>query len=201
MSPSSKSSAPSTRRWVAFLPLILFGALVLVFVFRLFSGDPSKLPSALIGKPVPVFSLPALDGLLRDGKVVPGFAQGDLAQGSLTSEGKVILVNVFASWCAPCHQEHPLLMELAKDPRITLLGINYKDKPENARRFLGRLGNPYAAVGVDEDGRTAIDWGVYGVPETFLITRTGIIAFKHVGPITPDSLARSLEPAIQKALK
>jgi cytochrome c biogenesis protein CcmG, thiol:disulfide interchange protein DsbE len=179
----------------AFLPLAFFAGLVLIFVFQLFSGDPARLPSALIGQKVPQFTLPPVEGLSRDQTPVPGFDHGDLAKNGLK------LVNVFASWCAPCHQEHPFLMELAKDPRLTLYGINYKDKPENARRFLGRLGNPYEAVGADIEGRAAIDWGVYGVPETFLIGKDGTILFKHVGPLTLDAIRTTLERAIVKALE
>ncbi|KAF0230650.1 MAG: periplasmic protein thioldisulfide oxidoreductase DsbE [Beijerinckiaceae bacterium] len=181
--------APRRRSLVAWLPLALFAALVAVFLVRLYSGDPSKLPSALLGKPVPVFTLPPVEGASQ-----PGFSNDDLAK------GKVSLVNVFASWCAPCHQEHPLLMALAKDPRFQILGINQKDKAENARRFLGRLGNPYTAVGADADGRISIEWGVYGVPETFVVTGDGRIAYKHVGPLTEESIRDKLIPEIEKAL-
>src|SRR5262249_3486966 len=145
------------------------------------SGDPSRLPSALIGKPAPSLSLAALDGLLRDGVPVPGF---DLA----SLKGRVTLVNVWASWCVPCQAEHAQLMQLAADQRLQLVGINYKDTTDNARRFLGRYGNPFAVVGVDRDGRSAIEWGVYGVPESFLIGRDGRIAYKQVGPITEETL-------------
>lgn len=181
--------APKRRSLVAYLPLILFTGLVAVFFVRLFSGDPSKLPSALLGKPVPVFTLPAIEG-----SGLPGFSNADLGR------GRVSVVNVFASWCAPCHQEHPLLMELAKDSRIVMIGINQKDKAENARRFLGRLGNPYAMVGADNDGRVSVEWGVYGVPETFVVTGDGRIAYKHVGPLTEDSIRDKLMPEIMKAL-
>jgi cytochrome c biogenesis protein CcmG/thiol:disulfide interchange protein DsbE len=132
-------------------------------------------------------------GLERDGKPVPGIAAADFT-------GAVTLLNVWASWCVPCHDEAPLLMDLAEDKRIRLAGINYKDQPDNARRFLGRYGNPFAAVGADPNGRASIDWGVYGVPETFLIGRDGRIAFKLVGPITPQNLQAVLKPAIEKAL-
>lgn len=192
---TNDNAAPRpVRRWVLFLPLAVFTVLVAIFLFRLFAGDPSKLPSALIGRDVPAFSLPPVVGLMRDETAVPGFSRADLGK------GEVALVNVFASWCAPCHQEHPLLMQLAKDGRFALYGINQKDKPENARRFLGRLGNPYRSVGADENGRASIEWGVYGVPETFVIGRDGRILHKHVGPITADSLSSSLMPAIEKAL-
>lgn len=187
--------ASSRRHFIAYLPLALFGVLVAVFMIRLVSGDPSKLPSALIGKPAPTFALPAIDGAVHAGAPLPGFSSADLRQGKLS------LVNVFASWCAPCHQEHPLLMELAKDPRIQILGINQKDNPENARRFLGRLGNPYRAVGADIDGRISIEWGVYGVPETFLVSGDSQILYKHVGPLTEASIREKLMPEIDKALK
>ena len=121
----------------------------------------------------------------------------------LTSDliaGKVALVNVWASWCVPCRQEHPILMELAKDDRFTLVGINYKDKPTNALRFLGELGNPFAAVGIDPKGKAAIDWGVYGVPETFLVGPDGTIVYKQVGPFTEEAVREDLMPPIEKLL-
>ena len=122
----------------------------------------------------------------------PALAAADLAHG-------VFVVNVFASWCAPCRLEHPRLLELAADRRIRLVGINYKDTDDQARRFLGALGNPYAAVGADRGGRVGIDWGVYGVPETYVVA-DGRIAFKHVGPLSADSIATVLRPEIDKAL-
>jgi len=193
MTNANQSSRPRSRL-ALFLPLAIFLALAMVFLSRLMSGeDPSAIPSALVGKPVPEFALPPLDGLVRDGAPVPGFASADL-------DGGVSVVNVFASWCGPCRQEHPLLEELAQDPRIQVLGINYKDLPANALGFLDNLGNPYRAVGVDTRGRTAIDWGVYGVPETFLVGPDGIIREKIVGPLTRQSLAELLMPAIEAAL-
>jgi cytochrome c biogenesis protein CcmG, thiol:disulfide interchange protein DsbE len=179
-------------RFVVALPLVVFLALVGLLFFRLGSGDPSRVPSALIGKPAPSLSLSALDGLTRDGVPVPGL------DGSRFT-GQITLVNVWASWCVPCHAEHSQLMRLAADPRLQLVGINYKDVTENARRFLGRYGNPFSAVGVDENGRSAIEWGVYGVPESFLIGRDGRIAYKQVGPITDETL-QELEREIEKAL-
>ena len=117
-----------------------------------------------------------------------------------TFQGAVTLVNVWASWCVPCHDEVPFLEQLSQDKRIQLVGINYKDAPDNARRFLNRYGNPFVATGQDEAGRASIDWGVYGVPETFLVGRDGKIAYKLVGPITADNLARTLKPEIEKAV-
>jgi cytochrome c biogenesis protein CcmG/thiol:disulfide interchange protein DsbE len=191
----SESATPEDKkradwwRFVYLLPLGLFIVLALVFLSRLESGDsPDLIPSALIGKPAPEFVLPPLDGL-----GTPGLARADLA-------GKVTVVNVFASWCVPCRAEHPVLTELAKDTRIRLVGINYKDQPGNALAFLSGLGNPYAAVGVDQRGRAAIDWGVYGVPETFLVGPDGVIATKVIGPLDADNVARVLKPAIEKAL-
>jgi cytochrome c biogenesis protein CcmG/thiol:disulfide interchange protein DsbE len=176
------------------IPLAVFLALAGVFLLRLLTGgDISTVPSALIGKPAPEFALPPLAELTLDGRPVPGIARADL-------DGRVTVVNVFASWCAPCRAEHPLLIELAKDPRIRVVAINYKDKPENARRFLGRLGNPFAAIGSDPGGRAAIDWGVYGVPETFLVDVGGVIRLKHTGPLTADIVRERLLPEIEKAL-
>lgn len=179
---------PGSRRLLVLLPLLFFGALAGVFLLRLGAGDPSTLPSALIGREVPKFTLPPLE---PGGK---GLTDADLRR------GRVTLVNVFASWCGPCHEEHPMLMKLAQDRRFDLIGINYKDLPENARRFIGAKGDPFKAIGVDANGRTAIDWGVYGVPETFVVRGDGTIAFKLVGPVTDKSLAASLEPEIVKAL-
>ncbi len=191
MSAQTEGGQPTRRprRWLALLPLALFLALAGVFMAQLLSGrDSSVVPSALIGADAPDTPLPPLDGT-----GLPGFDPAMF-------EGKVSLVNVWASWCAPCRQEHPLLMQLAADERVEIVGLNYKDRAENARRFLGELGNPYTAVGVDDSGRAAIEWGVYGVPETFLVGRDGKIAWKHVGPFTPQSMTRGLMPEIEKAL-
>ena len=155
---------------------------------------PAKLPSALIGRPAPQTSLPALPGLLQDGAQVPGLDPAAF-------KGKVSVVNVWASWCVPCHDEAPLLTELGKDKRLQLVGINYKDSAENARRFLGRYGNPFSMVGVDGNGRGSIEWGVYGVPETFIVGREGTIVYKLVGPVTSANFDRVLKSEIDKALK
>jgi len=194
MSAPAREAAPRGRRWLVALPLVVFIAIAGLFLLRLYGGDPSKIPSALIGRPAPQTSLPALEGLQKDGAQVPGLDPA-------VFKGKVSIVNVWASWCVPCHDEAPLFTELARDKRLQLVGINYKDAPDNARRFLGRYGNPFAATGRDEAGRTSIDWGVYGVPETFLVGRDGRIAYKLIGPITADNLARTLRPEIEKALR
>jgi len=195
MSATSDASSGKTRRNIlVLLPLVAFLALAALFLYRLGAGDPSQLPSALIGHPAPKTDLPPLAGIERDGKAVPGLSNANFT-------GAVTLVNVFASWCVPCRDEVPFLKQLSKDKRIQLVGINYKDAPADARRFLARFGNPFMAAGVDSTGRTSIDWGVYGVPENFLIGRDGTIAYKLVGPITAENLTKVLEPEIEKALK
>jgi cytochrome c biogenesis protein CcmG/thiol:disulfide interchange protein DsbE len=180
------------RNLFVLLPLLLFLALAALFFFRLGNGDPSRVPSALIGHEAPATNLPPLDGLIQNGAPVPGFTDATL-------NGKVSIVNVWASWCVPCHDEVPFLAKLGEDKRIQLVGINYKDQADNARRFLNRYGNPFAVVGADANGRAAIDWGVYGVPETFIVGRDGRIAYKLIGPITAENYARVLEPEIAKA--
>ena len=181
------------RRLIVLAPLAVFLGLAVLFVIRLYSGDPSRIPSALIGHPAPPTTLPPVAGLDRDGKPVPGIDPASF-------KGAVTLVNVWASWCVPCHDEAPLLMRLAQNNRLRIVGINYKDKPDNARRFLGRYGDPFAATGADENGRAAIEWGVYGVPETFVVGRDARIAYKLIGPITPGNLDTVLKPEIDKAL-
>jgi cytochrome c biogenesis protein CcmG/thiol:disulfide interchange protein DsbE len=190
---TNESANPVRRRIMVLVPLVLFLALAALFMFRLKSGDPSLIPSALIGHPAPQTTLPAVAGLERDGAPVPGLDPASF-------KGAVTVVNVWASWCVPCHDEAPLLMQLAKDSRVRLVGINYKDEPDNARRFLGRYGNPFAAAGADRNGRAAIEWGVYGVPETFVIGKDARIAYKLVGPISPDNFDAVLKPQIEKAL-
>jgi cytochrome c biogenesis protein CcmG, thiol:disulfide interchange protein DsbE len=189
---TSKAS-PQRRSRLIVLPVIVFLALAALFWFRLGDGDPSRIPCALIGHPVPQTSLPPLQGLLSNGAQVPGLDPANF-------KGKVSVVNVWASWCVPCHDEAPLLTELAKDSRLQLIGINYKDAPDNARRFLSRYGNPFSSIGVDGNGRAAIEWGVYGVPETFIVGRNGKIAYKLVGPITPDNIRSALVAEIDKAI-
>jgi len=181
------------RRLIVLVPLLVFLGLAALFMLRLGAGDPSRIPSALIGHPAPATSLPPLAGLDRDGQPVPGLDAASF-------KGSVTLLNVWASWCVPCRDEAPLLMDIATDQRIRVVGINYKDQADNARRFLTRYGNPFVANGVDANGRAAIEWGVYGVPETFIIDRDGRIAFKLIGPITPENFAKVLKPEIEKAL-
>jgi cytochrome c biogenesis protein CcmG, thiol:disulfide interchange protein DsbE len=182
------------RRLAVLLPLVFFLALAALFFFRLGSGDPSHIPSALIGHPAPETNLAPVPGMLaRDGTQLPGIEAASF-------KGAVTLINVWASWCIPCRDEAPLLNTLSEDRRIRVVGINYKDQPDNARRFLGRYGNPFAAAGADGNGRASMEWGVYGVPETFLVGRDGRIAYKLVGPITEANLQSVLKPEIEKAL-
>jgi periplasmic protein thiol:disulfide oxidoreductases, DsbE subfamily len=186
---SEIASRPRRRLYLSLLPLLVFLGLAGLLLSQLLSGrDSSTIPSALIGAPAPQIALPAVEGINR-----PGFDPS-------TFGGRVTVVNVWASWCAPCREEHPTLVELARDGRIQLVGINYKDSASNAARFLSELGDPFAAVGADPNGRAAIEWGVYGVPETFLVGRDGRIAFKHVGPLSPEALKATLMPEIEKAL-
>ena len=166
------------------VPLLIFAALAVILGIGL-SLDPRKVPSPLIGKPVPEFSLPPVKGRTL------GLASADL-------KGEVSLVNVFASWCVPCRQEHPLFVELKAKGVVPIHGINYKDQPEAAARWLDELGDPYTRTGADLDGRVSIDWGVYGVPETFLVDREGRIAYKHIGPLTPQIMSEKLLPLIER---
>jgi len=191
---TATSTPPGWRRLFLLVPLALFAGLAAIFLMRLESGvDPEAIPSALIGHPAPDFDLPPLPGLKSADAQVPGLSTADL-------HGHVTLVNVFASWCGPCRDEHTQLEALAADKRIRMVGINYKDVPDNALRFLGEMGNPFSAVGIDRQGRTAVDWGVYGVPETFIVGPDGVIRFKYVGPIGPEALGKIIKPEIGKAL-
>ncbi len=197
MSAPASTSPRRRRRLLPLLPLALFGGLAGVFLFQLLSGhDPQTLPSALIGQPAPRTELPPLPGLLRaDGTPVPGIGAASVGPR---------LVNVFASWCGPCRQEHPLLLAMARDPELRaaglrIEGLNYKDRSDNALGFLRELGNPYDAVGVDEVGRATIDWGVYGVPETFLVSPDGTILWKQTGPLTPQAVTGGLLPALRQS--
>jgi cytochrome c biogenesis protein CcmG/thiol:disulfide interchange protein DsbE len=187
-----KTEARGHGRWGVALPFLIFAGLAGLFWYALQTGDPSRLPSALIGRPVPDFTLPPLEGLKGDdGKAMPSFDAADLATGQAT------IVNVFASWCVPCLVEHPMLMALAKEKGVRLYGINYKDSPASARRFLGRYGNPYLRAGADASGRTAIEFGVYGVPETYVISGDGKIVYRHVGPLTEEAIATKLLPLVR----
>jgi cytochrome c biogenesis protein CcmG/thiol:disulfide interchange protein DsbE len=175
------------RAGLALLPILAFAALAALFWKGLF-GDPNTLPSALIGKPVPEFSLGPVPGL-----DVPGLATADLKKGDVT------LVNVWASWCIPCREEQPSLVELAKRPDLRLVSINYKDKPDNALSFLKQLGQPFTAVGFDDRGRAGIDWGTYGVPESYIVDGSGMIRFKLVGGIMQAMANGTLDAEITKA--
>jgi len=177
----------SGRLILALLPLVILVGLVVVFATQM-GRNTSFVPSALINRPAPQFALAAVEGLEQ-----PGFATADLAGNGVS------VVNVFASWCVPCRAEHPLLMDLAQRDDITLIGMNYDDPAENALSFLAELGNPYDRIGADRDRRAGLEWGVYGVPETFVVNDAGIITFKHVGPLTPDSYRDQLLPAIEAA--
>ncbi|MDR7037578.1 cytochrome c biogenesis protein CcmG/thiol:disulfide interchange protein DsbE [Methylobacterium sp. BE186] len=180
--PHASAPEPVRRSLLLIVPLVAFAVLAGLFFLRLRSGiDPAAIPSVLIGKPVPAFELPAVPGLEADGKPVPGLSSADL-------KGGVTLVNFWASWCAPCQVEHPMLMRLAREPGLRLVGIDYKDAPENGRRFLARNGVPFSQVGLDASGRVGIDFGVYGVPETFIVGPDGIIRDKLVGIVTPENL-------------
>lgn len=182
-SPTAPDSAPPRRRaWFAVVPLAIALA-VGAFLMIGLNLKPSEIPSALVGKPVPDFDLPPIDNR------PPGLATGDLT-------GEVSLVNVFASWCISCRVEHPLFMELKQQNAVPMHGLNYKDEPDAALKWLEALGDPYDRVGADRNGRVGIDWGVYGVPETFLVSRDGTIACKHIGPVTRDDWEQKLEPAI-----
>ncbi len=171
----------------ALLPILIFAGLAIVF-WKGLSGNPSELPSVLIGKPAPDVNLPAI---AESG--IPSFTTKDL------QSGNVSIVNIWASWCGPCRVEHPLLMEVGSRKDVRLFGINNKDSAENARRFLGTLGQPFAAIGADASGRTTINWGSYGVPETFIVDGKGIIRFKWIGPLSPDVLDKILPAEIEKA--
>jgi len=194
MSDAPAVSLDLRRVSLALAPLIAFVALAALLYFRLGAGDAARLPSALIGQAAPSLDLPGLD------EKKPGLADSDLRRGHVT------VVNVFASWCQPCHVEHEFLLALANDPAlqakgVSLVGVAQKDSPENIRRFLGAAGDPYAKVGLDSDGRAGIDWGVYGVPETFIVRGDGVIAYKVIGPMNAETLESVVKPEIAKAMK
>ena len=188
-----KSGGGTARYLLALIPLIVFACIALavgkvMYDQEVHGTDISAIPSALIGTKAPKLALPRLEG-----SNLPALTDDAI-------KGKLTLVNVFASWCIPCRDEHPVLKELAKDGRLNIVAINYKDTSENALRFLGELGNPFNAIGIDPNGSAAIDWGVYGIPESYLVAPDGTILYKQVGPFTATSLKEGLYPAIEKAL-
>ena len=181
---SSASSRPMPQRAKLAVPITVFAVLALVLGWGL-TTDSKILPSTLIGKPVPVFSLEPVEGRTL------GLAGADL-------KGQVSLVNVFASWCTACRAEHPLFMKLKAENVVPIHGLNYKDRPQDAARWLDALGDPYTRTGADQNGRVDIEWGVYGVPETFVISKDGRIMYKHIGAITPKVLQEKLIPLIRR---
>ncbi len=185
----SSPKSPSRGLWKSrfVVPLALFGVLTALLGVGLFL-NPREIPSPLIGKAVPAFDLPSVKGRTL------GLATRDL-------KGEVSLVNVFASWCVACREEHPILVDLARRQVVPIHGLNYKDKPDDAAAWLDKWGDPYTRTGADVDGRVGIDWGVYGVPETFVIDRDGRIAYKHIGPLTPEFVREKLTPMIERLRK
>ena len=191
MSIEAEAAAPRPRRWLVYAPLVVFLALAWLLFERLGAGDPSSIPSVLIGQTAPPLDLPGLNG----GR---GLTDADLRA------GHVSVVNMFGSWCEPCQYEHQFLMALAADPDlkakgVAIYGVAQRDPADNVRRFLGAKGDPYAKVGLDENNRAGIDWGVYGVPETFVVSGDGKLTFKLVGPITAETLKSEVKPQILKA--
>ncbi len=172
------------RRFVHLLPLGVFAAIVGGFAVTL-GRDPSRVPSALIGRPVPEFALPPVQ-------------KRTLGLSSLDLKGEVSLVNVFASWCVACREEHPIFMELKRDRAVPVHGLNYKDRPGAAAEWLAKMSDPYTRTGADLNGRVAIDWGVYGVPETFVVDRGGVIAHKHIGAVTEQALRETILPVVAR---
>ncbi|MFN3889739.1 MAG: DsbE family thiol:disulfide interchange protein [Beijerinckiaceae bacterium] len=185
---------PRSRIFFALIPLAAFLALAALFYLRL-GADTQRLPSALLGQPAPQFVLPELPGAN-----LPPLTGADLRAGQVT------VVNIFASWCGPCRDEHPFLMKLASDDSLKakglrIAGLAYKDDPDQSLRFLKGLGNPYSLIGMDRSGRIGVEWGVYGVPETFVVKGDGTIAYKYVGPISEQGLRERLIPAIEAAMR
>ena len=192
--PGAQASVAASGRHAMRMPLLVFAAIAGLFSFALMRpGDPTKIPSALLGRAAPQITLAPLEGLIESGKPVPGIAPADFVRGS------PVIVNFWASWCLPCVDEHPLLVTLRARSGVTILGINHKDQAANARRFLARYGNPFSAIGADGNGRASIDWGVYGMPETFVVDGRGTIVYKHVGPLTPNVIETAILPALEKA--
>ncbi len=175
---------PVLRRLAVLLPAMIFAGMAVLLGWGL-TRNASDVPSALIDKPVPEFSLPPVQGRTL------GLSSGDL-------RGEVSLVNVFASWCLACREEHPVFMQLAADGTVPLHGLNYKDRPDDAARWLDTMGDPYTRTGADLNGRVAIDWGVYGVPETFVVSADGRIAYKHIGAVTEEALEKTILPLVER---
>lgn len=180
----NKETRKSRKRLVFLLPVTLFIALAIALAWGL-TRDPGELPSVLIGKPVPEFALPPVQGRT-------------LGLSSIDLQGEVSLVNVFASWCTACREEHPLFMRLSTSGVVPIHGLNYRDQPEDAAGWLDELGDPYTRTGADRNGRIGIDWGVYGVPETFVVGPDGRIAYKHVGPVTEQALKETILPLVAR---
>ncbi len=194
---NASADTPPRRRGpslLVLLPLIIFAGLVLLFFYQLKSGkDPSILPSVLINKQAPDFALGPLPGATYEGKPVPGLSRADF-------DGKVTLLNFWASWCVPCRQEHPFLLQLAKDDSFQLVGIDVRDSEENALGYLQEHRNPFARIGFDKTYRVGIDFGVTGQPETFVIDKFGCIRKKHIGPLYTELIDKTIMPLIRQAL-
>lgn len=185
VTPAIEARSGATRRRLLYAaPMVAFAGAAGLFASRL-GVDPDRIPSALVGKPVPTFSLPPVPGRKL------GLSSGDLY-------GEVSLVNVFASWCVACREEHPLLMRLFREKVVAIHGIDYKDDPGDGARWLGAMGDPYTRTGVDRNGRVGIEWGVYGVPETFVVGSDGVIAYKQIGVLTEESLNQTILPMISR---
>lgn len=194
-----EAERPQPRsRLVVALPLVLFVALAGFFLWKLETGgDPSALPSVLLGKPAPDFTLKPVPVPFADGSPMPGLSSADL---KAPGPGRVTIVNFWASWCVECRTEHETLKRLKSDPRVRLVGVAYKDEPQNAARWLTDMGNPYVATGLDQNGRVGIDWGVYGVPETYVVRPDGVISYKFIGPLSDGAVKAVLGPKIDEAL-
>jgi periplasmic protein thiol:disulfide oxidoreductases, DsbE subfamily len=172
------------RRAIILIPLVVFVALAVLLAVGL-TRNPAEVPSPLIGKPAPQFRVPTL-------------ADPERTIGNEDLKGQVTLVNVWASWCVACRDEHPVLMELAARKVAPIVGLDYKDAREDGLAWLSRFGNPYQQIAYDRDGRVGLDWGVYGVPETFVLDRHGVIRYKHIGPITRQTVQETLLPLIER---
>jgi cytochrome c biogenesis protein CcmG/thiol:disulfide interchange protein DsbE len=184
----------SGRSWVTLAPIIVFAALALIFLVQLLrGGSTGEIASVLIGRPAPVTDLAPLDGMMVGGTQLPGITNA-------TFTGKITILNVWGSWCAPCRAEHPYVLALGNDDRIQVVGLNQRDPTNNAISFLYEMGNPFDAIGADPNGRASIDWGVYGVPESFLIDRNGIVRYKMIGPMTDARYRDEMMPQIEALL-